>query len=143
MRRVIWLWLLAAMLTAPAWAQDDEPAAAPPGAAGVEAIYVPFKPPFVVNYGGPGRLKFIKAELVARAANPSAADAVRYHTPLIRNNLIMLFAAQTEADLASQEGREALRQAALEEVRVVVETEGGVPREAVVDVYFNSLVVQN
>ena len=121
-----------------AWAEEEvEPTS--------ETIYVPFKPAFVVNYGGPGsRLKFIKAEVSVRADNNDAAAAVRHHMPLIRNNLVMLFSAQTEADMAGQVGREALRQDALGEVReVVVAEQGAEGAEGIVDLYFTSFVLQN
>jgi flagellar basal body-associated protein FliL len=52
------------------------------GAAGVrsQAIYVPLDPAFVVNYGGPGRLQFLKAELTVRVGSDRDAAAIRHHT---------------------------------------------------------------
>lgn len=115
--------------------EGEAPAAVNPG-----AIYIPLKPAFVVNYGGPGRLKYIKADISLRLQNPQAANAVRHHMPYIRNNLMMLFSAQTEESIASQEGKEALRQEALQAVREVVKREDQV--EGVVDLYFNAFLVQ-
>lgn len=104
------------------------------------AIYVPLKPPFVVNYGGPGRLKYIKADLSVRLQDADAANSVRHHMPYIRNNLVMLFSAQTDESIASQEGKEALRREALEEVRNVILQED--QREGVIDLYFNAFLIQ-
>lgn len=127
-------------------AEDEAPAEegaegeAPPPAA---AIYLPIKPPFVVNYGGAGRLKYIKTELSVRLADTTSANAVRHHLPFIRNNLVMLFASQTDETMSSQEGREALRSAALEEIKAVIKSEESEEvAEGVIDVFFNSFIVQ-
>lgn len=111
------------------------------GQPGSEVIYIPFKPPFVVNYGGVGRLRYLKADVAVRLDNANAATSVRHHMPYLRNNLVMLFSAQTEESLSSQEGKEALRQEALREVREVLMAED--QQAGVVDLYFNSLIVQN
>ena len=118
-------------------AEEGEPV---DGAAGAAApIYIPLKPQFVVNYGGAGRLKYLKTGVTIRLNNSDAASSVRHHLPFIRNNLVMLFAAQTDETLESQEGREAMRVAALTEVRELLEREDGIDPEQVVDVLFNSL----
>ncbi|WP_121495352.1 flagellar basal body-associated FliL family protein [Teredinibacter purpureus] len=116
-------------------AEGEEAAPAPP-----KAIYLPLKPSFVVNYGGAGRLKYIKAEVSVRLDSSEAANAVRHHMPYIRNNLVMLFASQTDESLTSQAGKEALRQDALTEVRKVILDEDGL--EGVTDLFFNTLIVQ-
>src|SRR5690606_8703488 len=104
------------------------------------AIYIPLKPPFVVNYGGAGRLKFIKADLTVRLTDSDAANAVRHHMPYIRNNIVLLLSAQTDESITSQEGKEALRQEALREVRSILRGEEG--RDGVVDLYFTAFVIQ-
>ena len=105
-----------------------------------QAIYLPLKPSFIVNYGGAGPLRYIKADLTARLANAEAASAVRHHLPYIRNNLVRLFSSQTDESISSQEGKEALRQEALKEIQMVVMEEEGI--EGVDDLFFNSLIVQ-
>lgn len=104
------------------------------------AIYIPLKPSFVVNYGGPGRLKYIKADISVRLQDPKAANSLRHHMPYIRNNLVMLFSAQTEESISSQEGKDALRKEALQEVREVLMAED--QQEGVVDLYFNAFLIQ-
>lgn len=105
-----------------------------------KAIYIPLKPPFVVNYGGVGRLKYLKAELSVRVNSTEAANSVRHHLPYIRNNLVLLFSKQSDADLDSQAGKEALRQQALAEIIAIVEVEDG--ETGIVDLYFENFVVQ-
>lgn len=126
-------------------AEDAQVEAAPEaGDAMVEqrngAIYIPLQPPFVVNYGGPGRLKYIKADVAVRLQDAQTANSVRHHMPYIRNNLVMLFSAQTEESISSQEGKEALRKEALQEVRELIQAED--QQDGVVDLYFNAFVLQ-
>lgn len=108
--------------------------------AGGSAVYVPLQPAFVVNYGGVGRLKYLKAELTVRVQNEIAAEAVRHHLPYIRNNLVLLFSKQNDEDIDNQAGKEALRQQALEEIRNILLQEDG--EEGVVDLYFENFIVQ-
>mgnify|MGYP003683548023 CR=1 FL=1 len=117
-------------------AQDEEGEAAPPP----RAIYIPLKPPFVVNYGGVGRLRYLKAELSVRVASSTGANSIRHHMPYIRNQLILLFSKQTEETLDTQEGKEMLRQEALQAIHGILEEEDG--ESELVDVYFNQLVLQ-
>lgn len=110
------------------------------GTPGNGSIYIPLKPAFIVNYGGPGRLRYIKADISLRLQDPQAANSVRHHMPYIRNNLVMLFSAQTDESISSQEGKEALRQEALQAVREVILKEDQL--EGVVDLYFNAFLIQ-
>lgn len=130
-------------------AEDEAPAAAPAGAEGEaallkRAVYIPIKPPFVVNYGGStagtGRLHFMRAEVTLRVEDAEGGNSVRHHMPYIRNNLVLLFSAQPEETFDTQEGKEMLRQQALAEVAKVLEQEEG--KNGVTDLYFNQLVVQ-
>ena len=128
------VWLIA-MAGSSAWAQEDEAAAAP-----ARAIYIPLKPPFVVNYGGRGRLRYLKAELSVRVASASGANSIRHHMPYIRNQIILLFSKQSEQTLDTQEGKEMLRQEALQAIHEILEEEDG--ESELVDLYFNQLVLQ-
>jgi flagellar FliL protein len=105
-----------------------------------KAIYIPLKPPFVVNYGGKGRLRYLKAELSVRVSSASGANSIRHHMPYIRNDLILLFSRQSEENLDTQEGKEILRQEALAAIHNILETEDG--ESELVDLYFNQLVLQ-
>ena len=118
------------------FAQDSEAPAGP------SAIYLPIKPPFVVNYGGKGKLKYLKTELSVRLDTADAANAVRHHMPYVRNNLVMLFAAQTDEDVTSQEGKEQLRKNALQVIRDLLVQEEDLAPESVIDLYFNNFIVQ-
>ncbi len=154
MNIVQWLVMMVLVLiTAIAWAEDppqdtpdtqtevgtetDEDGEPLPAA---KAIYVPIKPAFVVNYGGQGRLRYLKAEISLRVADAAVENAVRHHLPYIRNEIILLFSKQTEEVLDTLEGKELLRQQALEAINLVLETEA--EGNQVTDLYFNQLVIQ-
>ena len=94
-RAYVWMVLLA-WLCIGFNANAQEEGAAP------AAIYLPLKPAFVVNYGGVGRLKYLKAEISVRVDSTEVANALRHHMPFARNNLVLLFTAQTEETISSQ-----------------------------------------
>jgi len=120
-------------------AEDEEEAEEGAEEEVAAAIYIPMKPQFVVNYGGRGKLKYLKAGVTLRLANADAANAVMHHMPYIRNQMVMVFAAQTDETLESMDGRDAMRLSALDEVRQLVAREEGYEPDVVVDVLFNSL----
>jgi len=125
------------------YAEGKDDKGAQPAEATGAAIYIPLRPEFVVNYGdGHGKNKFLRAEITVRLANSAAADSVRHHLPYIRNQLVFLFSSQTDETLQSQDGREAMREQALQEVRDVLNSEDGLDPKSVVDVLFNALTWQ-
>lgn len=130
------VWICAAMGAVPALANSGGGGAE--GAAG--AVYVTFKPPLVTNYGGAGRIKYVKADMSIRVENAAVADSVQHNMPLIRNNLLNIMAKQTDESLGGQPGKEAMRQEALKEIQSIVKHEANL--EGVLDLYFNSIVVQ-
>ncbi|WP_380736107.1 flagellar basal body-associated FliL family protein [Simiduia curdlanivorans] len=135
--RTFTLSLLVAFIAAlPAHAQDDEAEAATG-----QALYIPLLPPFVVNYGGVGRLRYLKAELTVRVGDISAAQSVRHHMPAIRDKIVTLLSQQEELVIDTQEGKEQLRQDALKEIRQVIELEQG-SESGVVDLFFDNFIVQ-
>lgn len=136
-----WLLVAALLMVVPvSFAQDEEAAE---GAAESATTYFSLKPAFVVNYGGAGRLRYLKTEITLRVqtggGTPGMMD-VRHHLPYIRHALVMLFSRQTSEDMSSMEGRELLRQAALEAVRGVLMEEEG--EQHVVDLLFDSFIIQ-
>ena len=89
-----------------AYAQEEEaPVINAPSA------YVNLVPALVGNYGAGAKLKYYKADIALRVKAENVTRA-QYHEPLIRDTLIQLFAQQTDEDMSSNEGKEAMRQAA-------------------------------
>lgn len=105
-----------------------------------QVSYVPLSPPLVGNYLKGERLKLYKADIALRVGNAQAAAKVQLHEPLIRNQLVLLFAEQTEESLTGVEAKEALRQKALSQVQGVLMAEEGAP--LVEDLLFTNLIIQ-
>lgn len=132
------LWLLLLLLLAPLAQAQTEPGETD---VVVGTQYIELKPAFVTNYGGPGPLRFLKAEIALRVSGGELGiRGVRYHMPFIRHELVMLLSAQTPEDLETMEGKELLRQNALEVVRDVLVQEEG--QQYVDDLLFNNFIVQ-
>lgn len=102
-------------------------------------IYYSLDEPFIVNLATQGT-RFLQITVEIMTRDNKVVEAVQKHRPLLRNNLLLLFSAQTPASIGSSEGKEELRGAALTELQSVL-TNLGEPAE-VEDLYFTSLVVQ-
>lgn len=130
--------LLALSMPLAALAEEEEPkegeGAAP------QVAYHSLVPALVGNFGAGPKLKFYKADIALRVSGSEAEGKVKYHEPLIRNQLVMLFAQQTEEGLDAPNAREALRQEALKQVQAVLTQEEGKP--LVDDLLFNNLILQ-
>lgn len=127
--------VFALLLSAASLAQSDSESNAVEG-----SIYIPMQPAFVVNYGGAGRLKYLKTELSLRVNDVYTASAVRHHMPLLRNAMVMLFSRQTEDSITTQQGVTQLRETAKAEIIALLESEQA--EHDVLEVYFNNLIVQ-
>jgi len=87
--------------------------------------YIAIEPALVVNYGGPGKARFIKAELSLRTETGPDAMEVMHHLPLIRDRLISILSSQTEEIISTAEGKEYLRVFALAEInKALLKVEG-------------------
>ncbi len=83
--------------------------------------YLSIKPPLIVNYGGIGKIKFIKVEISMRVENIGNAVEVKHHMPLIRDTLIMFLSGITDEQLSNGDGKELMRQQALTKINEVIE----------------------
>jgi len=130
---------LALMLAGPAVANEtpkEGEGAAP------KVAYVGLTPPFVGNYAldGSPKLHVYKADIALKVTGAEAEAAVKRHDPLIRNQLVALFAQQSQDSMSNVEAKEKLRQEALKQVQQVITDEEGKPM--VEDLLFNNLIVQ-
>lgn len=82
--------------------------------------YIDVTPPLIVNYGGAGKMRYIKAEISIRTEDMAGATEITHHLPLIRDKLISILSVQTEESISSAEGKEKLRLFALEEINKVL-----------------------
>lgn len=113
--------------------QDKEAVVAAP-------IYVPMDPPFVVNLENSELLRFLQVELQIMTRDAAVAEALEQHAPVIRNNLLLILAAERTENLGSRAGKTDLQQRITAEINAVLaERAGGVQVE---ETYFTSFVMQ-
>jgi flagellar protein FliL len=105
-----------------------------------EAVYFSLDPPFIVNFTGKSRARFLQVSIEGLTRDIKVKEDITKHFPQVRNNLVLLLSGQTYEELNTPEGKTALRKQVLKEVQKVLEAETG--KEGVEDVYFTSFVMQ-
>lgn len=105
------------------------------------AQFVAMDPPFVVNFEAGATARFLQITVQLMTRDPLMVEFLERNSPIIRNDLLLLFGNKTVGEVSTNEGKEALRTAALETVRKIIAAEGEKP-EAVEAVYFTSFVMQ-
>jgi flagellar FliL protein len=115
-------------------------AAAPPPPSG-PPLYVALDPPFVSNFEGDQQVRFLQVTAQIMTHDPKTVEALKAADPIIRNDLLLLFSNQKATDLATNDGKERLRAAALAAVRKVLAENDGKP-EKVDAVLFTTFVMQ-
>ncbi|MBA4501655.1 flagellar basal body-associated FliL family protein [Marinobacterium marinum] len=101
--------------------------------------YIALKP-FVTNYGGPGKVRFLKAEVTMQVETPAAHHAVNAHLAHIRNDLVFLFSAVEENQVDTVAAQKVLAEQALHAVQQLLQEETGQPQ--VSGLLFTSFVTQ-
>jgi flagellar FliL protein len=104
------------------------------------AMYIPLEPPFVVNSEAQAGIHYLQVSIEVMTHDPLVAEDVKTHMPNIRNNLILLLSSQTQAAVATREGKERVRSEALAEVQKVLKERTGKP--GVEALYFTNFVMQ-
>ncbi len=104
-------------------------------------IYQSLHPPLVVNFKDQaGDSHFMQITMEVMSRKQSVINAVREHTPAIRNSLILLYGGAVFEDIQSREGKEKMLADGREEIaRIVAENSGEKGVEAL---YFTALVIQ-
>ena len=107
-----------------------------------ELRYLELQPTFVTNFGyeESGRLSYLKADVSVRITSHEGETALKYHLPLLRDALVLLLSRQAESTVASSEGREQLRQDALEELNALITEEEGEPY--IKELFFTNFILQ-
>ncbi len=105
------------------------------------AQFVALDPPFVVNFGPGSSVRFLQVAVQLMTRDPHVVEFLGRNTPIIRNDLLLLFGNKQVEEVSSNEGKEALRAAALAAVRKIIAAEGEKP-DALEAVYFTSFVMQ-
>lgn len=119
---------------------NQSPAESAGEPARLPALYQPLDPAFTVNYAHGGRQRYMQVNVVLMGRDPKAMAAAAEHSPLIRNQLVMLFSGADFEQLMSAEGKEQLREQATLAVQTLMEQELGGP--TIESVLFTNLVLQ-
>ncbi|MCT7018406.1 flagellar basal body-associated FliL family protein, partial [Salmonella enterica] len=86
------------------------------------------------------RQRYLQVSITLLARNQADLDALKVHMPVIRNNLVMLFSAQSFDNLATPVGQEMLRQKVTASVQEVAQKELG--KVVVEQALFTNFVLQ-
>jgi flagellar protein FliL len=129
-----WLTASGHKAAAPAQAQAAAPPAGPP-------LFLALDPPFVVNFDSEQAVRFLQITVQLMSRDAATIELLKANDPIVRNDLLLLFGNQKYAQLATRDGKEALRAQALADVRKVLEAAGG-HAERLEAVYFTSFVMQ-
>lgn len=106
-----------------------------------DTFYVPLQPAFVTNYGGPGRLKYLKADMTLMVEGMETQSIVEGQLPLVRNTVVLILSRQSENNVVSSAGQERIRQQLLQGLHEAFTREVGVP--LIEEVLFTNFIYQN
>jgi flagellar FliL protein len=120
---------------------DDEEAAQDVRFAAAPAIYVPLDPPLVVSFGDEdGNTRFLQLTLQAMAREDAQVNAIKQHSPAIRNAFLFLLSARQINELLTLEGKEKLRTDMTAKAQEILAANSGDP--SLEELYFTSFVIQ-
>ncbi|EAT12562.1 flagellar protein [Bermanella marisrubri] len=122
-------------------AVEGEEAEAAEAAPPAPAIYVKFKPEFIVNYQVGPRQRYLQIYMEAMTRDPAIADALEQHSPMIRSSIINLLSQQDYAYLRTAEGRANLRDILKQEVQRLLAQETGI-EDGLKEILFTNFVMQ-
>ena len=106
-----------------------------------DVFYIPMQPAFVTNYGGPGRLKYMKVDMTLMVEGARGAQVIEQQMPLIRNVIVLNLARQNENNVVTASGQERIRQQILQVLQEALQVEVGQP--VVSEVLFTNFIYQN
>ncbi|HEY0891802.1 MAG TPA: flagellar basal body-associated FliL family protein [Cellvibrio sp.] len=87
------------------------------------ALYYEMTPNFTINFNVNGRQRYLQAAITLLYRDPLLEELLKLHMPAIRNGLVMLLSAKNFEELQTNEGKEVLREEALEIIRSQLQKE--------------------
>jgi flagellar FliL protein len=104
-------------------------------------LYESLHPPLVVNFDDlNGTTHFMQITMEVMSRDQDVINAVREHTPVIRNNLILLYGNSVYEEITTRKGKEKMLADGLAEIQKIMKEQIGVT--GVEAVYFDSLIIQ-
>ncbi len=84
-------------------------------------MYLEMAPSFVLNYGGGGKLKYLRTDITLRLSTEGALiDDINLHMPILRHAVIMFLSKQNEERIRDGSQRETIRLELLQELRAAL-----------------------
>jgi len=102
--------------------------------------YYNVQPEFVVNFQGKSRVKFLMIEMSVATHDEEVVPILTEHDPEVRNALLNLLSEQDAEVLKTADGKQALRQSAIELLDEIVGRHHRT--EQIHDVFITRLVMQ-
>ena len=135
MRQQVVMLLLLVALASPTIAASSGQPGGPP-----QQFYLKLDPALVVNIEDGEVVRFLQVDTQLQFAAQESQPLIEKHLPAIRHEMVMLLSGQPAAEIKTAEGKEKLRNSALEAVQKVMQENTGEP---VVDaLYFTTFVIQ-
>ncbi|GAB4391339.1 MAG: flagellar basal body-associated protein FliL [Gammaproteobacteria bacterium] len=120
---------------------SDTDAGAPVSTVKIKPYYFHLYPAIITNLAeGESGPAFIQMRITLMVYSNQAAEELEYHEPLIRDYFITTLATKKKNDMRSGNGRRAFRQAAVGELRELLESQTG--RPLVEDILFTNVIVE-
>jgi flagellar FliL protein len=91
---------------------------------------------FIVNLADEGGARYLRVTMNLELKNEDAVALVQERLPLVRNGVLMLLPAKKYADIATVEGKDALRD------ELVAKLNSFLKSDSVANIYFTEFVVQ-
>ncbi len=117
--KYVYRWLLCLSLSLPLLAHAQE-------ATNPNFAYFGFEPDIITNYISTGKkLGYVRLTAEVMVENQSDLSSIEHHAPLIRDTIIEILGKQSEDDIKSLNGREAIRQMCEEAINDLLVQETG------------------
>ena len=128
-------------MISPPPAEDNAAVEAEEAESSKPALYTSLAPPLVVNVKDSlGETHFMQITMEVMARDQGLLNSVREHSPIIRNNLILLYGMSTYEEITTREGKEKLLADGLAEIKSIMLQR--VDDDSVEALYFTSLIIQ-
>lgn len=102
------------MLSPPPAAGEEKAEATKEESTLAPAIYFDMAPNFTINFNVNGRQRYLQAAMTLLYRDPALEELLKLHMPAIRNGLVMLLSGKNFDELQTAEGKETLKEEALE-----------------------------
>ena len=97
--------------------------------------------PFVVNFKGEGKARFLAVTLKFMTHYPQLVTDMENYKPILRNDITSLLRIQTHTEMSRDDGPDVLRTKIMEKAKEVLKKNGIFP-DILEDVYFERFVMQ-